>query len=678
MVRASDPKNAFTVDPSHHLEPLAHASGIPRLTWRSVGLGLIVLLSAAVAHGQLDRRCGDRTAMGQFDCLINEPVVTQHETVYPTVKFAPGDIVDVKADGCVQTGGWGDTWKRYVNPVGGDTNLYHGLIRIPTATPAGSGLVRIETVIGRRQTVTGAGVPVSELVLHLGYEDDDYSDNGYYRHDNGNYDQCKTDNGHDGGPAHVTITICRGVRCGAPESRFDFDVLSSSVDPNGLPYNPHWAWQQRPANQGQIPNTSLCHNFSRSDTVGGIPSPIPAPNFPDCTDQADLSTVDLPEGWNGEMCRANRTFGDSFPGHVNWFPVTVEGSAGWGDHSTWDDDYTFTFTSDEQGNPLSVNGRAGVHAEFDSDETIDHFTADEWAMFRGAVDDDSKDLAKQLFDGHTILTGMFGLDGEHTLKAELHPLYAMATRRDNYENDPRDEVWLIFVRNRGDEGYCSSQLWDAGFEDYTFRLPWLPDMTSVEVNWSKTQFEGTDGTSGPTVATLPAPAAAAGVYVTFRLGPAASSPFIDGTLHLTWTGPAAGTPRRPGSAGRDIVHRGVSGARWAGVRGGAAEEIDEVEHRLQAATNQLAPLQRREVEKARAVVGARPAVHRLPPGGPAHKITAPPAVARISRLHAIKAGPATGKAGRDAAQMRALCAATHNAPAGLPASACNRNVRDHR
>jgi hypothetical protein len=48
---------------------------------------------------------------------------------------------------------------------------------------------------------------------------------------------------------------------------------------------------------------------------------------------------------------------------------------------------------------------------------------------------------------------MFGLDGEHGMKAELHPLYALATRRDAFENDPKDDVWLMFIRNQGDEGY---------------------------------------------------------------------------------------------------------------------------------------------------------------------------------------------------------------------------------
>lgn len=314
----------------------------------------------------LDPRCGSRAGTGRFNCTIDQPIVTQHETEYPSVQFAPGDIVEVRADGCVQTGGVGPTWKRYVNPTGDGINTkYHGLIRIPTAKPAGSGLVRIQTVIGRLQEVTGVGVPPSQLVLHLGYEDDGYSDNGYYSHDDGNDDQCKIDGLNDGGPAHVTITIYRGVKPDQPGSRFNFDVLASSVDPNGLPYNPHWSWQQLPGNHGQTPSTSSCHEFSERPTVLGIPQPTLVPNFPDCTDQADLNSVDLPDGANARLCfmrkNYNPTLGTgSFVGHVNWFPVTVEGRASWGDHGA-DDDYTFTFFSAEEGNPLSVNGRNGLH-----------------------------------------------------------------------------------------------------------------------------------------------------------------------------------------------------------------------------------------------------------------------------------------------------------------------------
>ncbi len=552
----------------------------------------------------LDPGCGNRSIQGTIHCTIDQPNVTRPETEYPTVLFAPGDIVDVVADGCVQTGGAGNTWKRYVNPSGPNSaTLYHGLIRIPFGDPK-STLVEIRTVIGKHLAVTSAVVPLSLLDLHLGYQDDDYSDNGYYSHDDGTEDQCKQTDSQDGGPAHVTITIYRGVSPpdAPPTSRFDFDVVSSSVDPNGLPHNPLWSWQTR--HQGQKPDTSMCHNFSRRGSNPlGIPDPYMSPYFADCTDQADLSTVDLPIDLNAEVCKVSWLprppyTDDTFAGHVNWFPITVEGSGFWGKRTVGDDDYTFTYNADGQANPLSVNGRPGLHIEFDSDETVDHFSNSEWNDFHNAVDN-NQTLAEQLFTGDTrvggyaILTGMFGLDGEHSLKAELHPLYAMAIRRSTFENSNGDEAWLMFVRNEGDEGYCSSQIWDLGLEDYTFRLPWRSGMKAVSVNLNKTNFVGTDGTSGPTVSAIAPPSRAAGVYVSFHLGPpvlnsgifgsGASMPFLNGVLHLVWSGlvghpitelHAAETADRPAT--------GVVAGHPVTAAGGhpAAEDDDDAEQLL--------------------------------------------------------------------------------------------------
>jgi hypothetical protein len=47
---------------------------------------------------------------------IDRPNVMQHQTGYPQITFKPGDSVAVDAGGCVQTGGMGSTWKRYVDP----------------------------------------------------------------------------------------------------------------------------------------------------------------------------------------------------------------------------------------------------------------------------------------------------------------------------------------------------------------------------------------------------------------------------------------------------------------------------------------------------------------------------------------------------------------------------------
>jgi len=130
------------------------------------------------------------------------------EVLYPNVKV-PVTVYDItipantqitiEACGCVQTGGKGVTWKRYVNPLGDNsTRLYHGAVRIPGArdlglptSPAlGPNFVRISDLM-RAQRSGFRWQTRSSLPLALGYEDDDYPDNGYWGHDNGNFDQCK-------------------------------------------------------------------------------------------------------------------------------------------------------------------------------------------------------------------------------------------------------------------------------------------------------------------------------------------------------------------------------------------------------------------------------------------------------------------------------------------------------
>ena len=84
------------------------------------------------------------------------------------------------------------------------------------------------------------------------------------------------------------------------------------------------------------------------------------------------------------------------------------------------------------------------------------------------------------------------------------------------------------------------------------------------------------------------------------------------------------------------------------------------------------------MEKARVLPNAKTAVvHALPKAGKVESIAQPPrlAVARIAKPHAIKGGAAVRKAARDDAQVKALCAATNNAPADLPASVCHPQVR---
>ena len=82
-------------------------------------------------------------------------------------------------DGCVNTGGSGKTWKRYLDPAGANSaRLYHGLIWIPGATlsgtlqPVGTELVRVSAAIHKIYFIKEGPLLPSEFYVRLGYEDD--------------------------------------------------------------------------------------------------------------------------------------------------------------------------------------------------------------------------------------------------------------------------------------------------------------------------------------------------------------------------------------------------------------------------------------------------------------------------------------------------------------------------
>jgi hypothetical protein len=118
---------------------------------------------------------------------IDLPRVDRPVTSYPNIVFRPGDRVTFAAGGCVQTGGKGLSWRRYVDPRGQDTDhLYHGLITIPGSSSAPT---RIADVINHPLVIasTISGKPY----LVLGYEHEQYWNAGYYAPDAGPEDQCK-------------------------------------------------------------------------------------------------------------------------------------------------------------------------------------------------------------------------------------------------------------------------------------------------------------------------------------------------------------------------------------------------------------------------------------------------------------------------------------------------------
>ena len=128
------------------------------------------------------------------------PVAVDEGKFYEDMLIRPGDTLLISAGGCVQTGGHGLTWKRYVDPQGPNSDrLYHGLIGLP-----GLPVMRIQDFMNQYQERYIAPVEAQPYTsaFFLSYEDDVPADNGYYSHDNGTGNQCL-----NVGSAWVNLTI---------------------------------------------------------------------------------------------------------------------------------------------------------------------------------------------------------------------------------------------------------------------------------------------------------------------------------------------------------------------------------------------------------------------------------------------------------------------------------------
>ncbi|HEY2409412.1 MAG TPA: hypothetical protein VGI10_25575, partial [Polyangiaceae bacterium] len=419
------------------------------------------------------------------DYAIEQPVVNISAQDFPEVKFQPGDQIFVDAGGCVQTGGVGSTWKRYVDPSGSHSDeFYFGLITIPGATFQSriSGVqdttVSIPQFASDTPASQGCIYPASAH-LRLGYPDDEYDDNGYYNHDNGSEDQC------DGvGSAFVHLHVTHGTPGPWPAGP-DFDIVPACIDDNYIFLNSRWGWQ--------VPGKVTPYN------VDAIQSLVSQPTSEDHPPEGILDVLELRPfkpfacGWGIGDTGIEPVGAD---GHRNWMEVTYTGPVGWDEHSTvlgstalGDDDYNITMitpdpnaggTVGDDGNVIVSGGLSGrpenIKLEFDSDETIDEFGQDDanlnetgwwWKKFQAAVDT-SKEAAAAFINNHqAIVVGLMGVDEAHkggTGGEEVHPVHAFAVRSspifigDN-DGDPTllQDHWSFFVRNWGDEGYCSSE-----------------------------------------------------------------------------------------------------------------------------------------------------------------------------------------------------------------------------
>jgi len=616
-------------------------------------LATAVLFLVCMTHGA--KAQGPQVKCSQSgnttNCRIDQPAVNKRRTEYRAITFKPNDKILVQAGGCVQTGGSGATWKRFVNPQGPNSDrLYHGLISIPGRTEE-----RIQGVVGQTIQLPPTIDP-SVAFLAIGYEDDNYGDNGYWGHDDGTGDQCKQGSGRDGGPAWVTIRIDHSIP-GVPTGLAPFDLVGSTLDQNGLPQNPAWQWERDHSGSHPDPVT-LCGGFpylNPSNTSLGIGF-----GAPPCTSQSP--SVNDPSGFNNDVCASGATSG-RLHGHLNWWPVTATGTILWVDHKDWtqlgDDDYDFTLTPTTATGLTTNNAHVGGKpanpqmyvVEFDSDETVDHIDRGWWNDFHKAVDNNggkSGGAPGAMIDGHeAIVIGLLGLDSEHGAYSELHPVYGMAI---HLNDDPKDDTWSILVRNWGDEGFCSQDEMTIPLTTLSFFLP-RPGATGGTAN-TDAVFSNNDNT----VSVLIQPG---GAVVTVDLGPPESGTLIHGTVHFSWVLPP-GAPTRTRQAMRAAPTTATSV-----VRSQSVVEKEGPEPRLATLLQQLPPARKAEVQdklrKPAKTAYTRP-------------------VRRVEHINIVRTAgpvrakrvPAPAKAARDQERAQTLCAAYSGQIPGYSAALCRQ------
>jgi hypothetical protein len=410
---------------------------------------------------------------------VDRPNVrVQDDPLDQSITFKPGDSISFNAGGCVQTGGLGDTWKRYVDPEGNNADHFY------------SGTVQISGVIGSPTRIAGVMqhgpwlVPSgltpqtqTQLFLHLGYQDDDYGDNGYWSHDDGNPVQCS-----GVGPAWVEITVERNLS-GQPISQQTwssgtkpFDLvwdLNTGVDANGLPLNPIWLPQiSKPGTELDFQGTcgsAFPDGYSiNQTTLANV-----------CTTDGPTMNVDTGVSLIG-FCPAN-----PIHGHLNWGVATFTGALTWqgwsGDAIFWDDgDYNFALTVPDNNALCSgtPDEGPGMHLEFNESEV--ELLGPLWQQLFLDVQGPSSSDPSGLINGNTaVVTGLLGIDGVHNGGySELHPVYSMAVLTANKPGtDTLEQTWDFFVKNYGNEGLCSEQdqSWDGESGLYYIEFPWPVD-----------------------------------------------------------------------------------------------------------------------------------------------------------------------------------------------------------
>jgi hypothetical protein len=490
------------------------------------GLLLLASLSAAAAPSAPDT-VTRWNAEGWTVWRVDRPTSDGARRAYPAITLHPGDEVRVGAGGCVRTErGWAP---------------FADTARIDIARVT-AGLVPMAEVAGRDLLVP-AGADPADLGVALAARAA------------AGYGGARPRGGACAGQpdAFFTVAARSGAGFGFAPAPMDL-VPSGPNDANSMWLNPRWGVQQ--TNPGSLADPKACFNLS-----GWF-------NNPACT--AQRPGIDEPDGLTWLICYAGST--TPIEGHVNWYPATYTGPVFWSEQSWPDMDYNIDLVPPSK-NTLTRYNTTTIHTEFDARETIDHFTSPWWKSFRGASDAGKRTMIN---GREAVIAGLVGTDCEHDCYSEIHPVWAIAI---HVKSDPNDDVWAIFVRNFGNEGFCSKYQHLVGFPGnrFTFNFPWRAGATGVTTTTGTGFWANLSGMSYAWGST-----AGQKVSLSVQLLSPYSYPRVHGELHLKWTGAALQGGEEPMVAEAPAELEAGEGE----IGGKAERSLHELAHRLSAEQRQ--------------------------------------------------------------------------------------------
>jgi hypothetical protein len=250
------------------------------------------------------------------------------------------------------------------------------------------------------------------------------------------------------------VALIIGVGLGGCTVNKDFDLRWHAHDLNGFPLNPKWGSQEA---RNELANSEVSCP-SHSDATEWTKSP----QFPSCTSfPVTFDSSFLCSGF-----------------HTNFTAVTyTDATLRWREESV-DDDFGIDVSRPDRA--LFDVAYQAVHSEFDTDETVKNWddTGTWWERFHDATKDSDARAAAMMDGSEAIVIGLLGLDVEHHGKPELHPVYAMFVHLK--ERPVGLSSWAFFVRNWGNEGFCSDN-----DEDHRLYTPqdrmkiWIPNVAGL-------------------------------------------------------------------------------------------------------------------------------------------------------------------------------------------------------